>query len=84
MTNKKKATFTMLDVADDNEETPGTTEAKKTMKIKAVDFKGKVKPGTTATLYGINFTAMKNGDLVGEASTAVALAGIDAGLYKRA
>lgn len=81
MAYKKKTTVTM-DVAgnDAPEETP---EVQKTMKIKIVDFQRKMEPGATITLYGIPFTAVKNGNLVAETLTTIAQAGIDAGLYKK-
>jgi len=80
MANKKETDYTM-DLADGGEE---AAEAPKTMKIKITDFRRKLEPGTAITLYGISFTAMKNGNLVANALTAVAQAGIDAGLYKKA
>jgi hypothetical protein len=81
MANKKKTQDETPDAMDITEATP---EVQETMKIKVVDFKTKREPGTVVTLYGIKFTVMKNGEVVGETLPAIAQAGIKAGLYKKA
>jgi hypothetical protein len=78
MANKKKSQDETPDVMEN------APEVQKTMKVKIVDFKMEREPGTVVTLYGINFTVGKKGELTGETLTAIAQAGIDAGLYKKA
>lgn len=84
MVYKKKiqdAITDTMDVTDENKKVP---EAPKKVKIKVLNFKTEREPGTEVTLYGIKFTIQKNGDLIGETLPAIAKAGVDAGLYKKA
>jgi hypothetical protein len=52
------------------------------MIIELVDAKPLALPGNSEFRYGIEFVVQEDGRLVGETKTAIAKAGIDAGLYR--